>query len=179
MSIRLNLPLKDTTNHITGNSFAASFNVPTLGLFDWGVTANENVKILDLIPTSLYFIERESFGTNMIDGVYNESLVTIPNIQFLTLKTKKPTLPNPQPFVVYFNNFETVMIVRTEQDPDQLLGTFRGQLKQVAATAGWPSVTANLSFNIYEVQNQTWINLFYQYNPITAKKLFQQGIAFL
>lgn len=179
MGIRLNLPLRDTYPHVTGNSFTATFNLPTVGLFDFEIAANENIKILDMVPTSLYFIERISFGTNMGSEAYNESIVTIPNIQFLTLKTLKPALLNTQPFVVYFNNFETIAVVSTKQDPDELLGTFRGQLKQVAATAGWPSVTANISFNIYEVQNKTWIDLFYQYNPRTAAKLARDGIALL
>ena len=179
MAIRLPIPLSDTKPIITANQFTATFNVPTVGRYDFDVTANQSVKLIDLNATGLFVIERISYGLNMPAEAYNESIVTIPNVQFLTQKTQKPVLPNTQPFVVYFNNFETVMFVQTKQDQDELLITFRGQLQQVAATAGWPTVTANLSMNIYEIKNKDWIDLFYQYNPIVAKKLMNEGIALI
>ena len=138
----------------TQNRFAAQFNVPTLGQYDFGVAANtQQVVIANLNPNFVYLIDRVSFSASIPEGVYLESVNVTPQARLSFLNTEYGIYPRPLPGVNYKDNLEWRFFFWTEKRNDQLLVTFDGALNQVAATVGVPIIYANLSFVIYEENN--------------------------
>jgi len=138
----------------TNNRFAANFNVPTVGQYDYGIAANvDQVVIGSLNPNFVYIIDRVSFSASIPEGVYLESVNTVPTARLRFRNTDYGIYPRPLPGVNYKDNLEWRFFFWTEKKNDALLVTFDGALNQVAATVGVPTIYANLSFVIYEENN--------------------------
>lgn len=142
----------------TNNRFAAAFNVPTVGQYDFGVAANTNQVVIGrLNPNFVYLIDRVSFGASIPEGVYLESVTNTatPSARLRFRNTEYGIYPRPLPCINYKDNLEWRFWFWTEKENDALLVSFDGALIQVAATVGIPTIYANLSLVIYEENNLT------------------------
>jgi hypothetical protein len=152
----------------TSNLFTATFNTPTAGKYNWGVSANTDVEILKISPGNLYVIRIVNFGATVDEGDFLENVETIPKISMSLLKAGKAVFGGPFPFVNYLKNNEVIGFFWTPFRDDQLLGTFTGQLGQNASLAGVSSITAHVSLNIFEITDQDYINKFRGIEPAAA-----------
>jgi len=146
----------------TNNRFAAAFNVPTPGQYDFGtpvvpIAANVQIAIPVLNPNYVYMIDRVSFSASIDEGVYLESIAVTPEIRLYLQNTTYPLYARGLPGVNYKDNLEWRYWFWTGKKNDALIVRLTGSLNQVAATVGVATIFANLSMVIYEENNLTII----------------------
>lgn len=140
--------------------FTANFNLPLVGGYDWNIAANTDIPFQFTRKNHLYLFERYSFSTTADEGEFLDALITVPTLAIrIPSETNRLIHPNPIPLVNYIDGLETLIYAYSDQDQD-LTGTFRGQVNQSAAFVGMPSITAQITFNVYEVKNKDWIDHF-------------------
>lgn len=145
----------------TVNLFTADYNTPTLGQYNWGVSANINQQVLGISPGFLYFISIMNFGASIQEGDFLENVDTIPRIQFLTALSNKGLYGGGYPIANYLKNNDISAFFWTSQNADFLVATFTGVLNQNAALAGVPSITAHVSLNIFQIVDKAFISKFF------------------
>lgn len=180
MSIPVDIPLRDSWPILTANAFTATFNAPTLGRYDFGIAGNRFQTLYEILPSHLYIIERESFSFNMGQAVYQEAIDStngFPRLRITKKSRKKSIYAREQPFIIYLNNFETVLFAQTQQTDDELQATFQGQLFQPGPLIGTTTIQAYVQFNIYEIRDPLWIKSFLQRNPAVARRLQDTGFS--
>lgn len=140
--------------------FAATFNAPLVGGYDWGVAANVDVPFQLIRKNQLYLIERYSFSATIPEGEFFGAVQTVPTLSVrIEEETNRQIYPTPIPLLNYVDGLETLIYAYGNQD-QQLTGTFAGQLSQTPALVGVGTITAQVQFNIYEVKNKYWIENF-------------------
>jgi len=160
----------------TNNRFAATFNAPTLGQYDFGVAANtRQVVITPLNPNYVYMIDRVSFSASIDEGVYLRSINTLPQFRLFLTQTQWGVYPRPLPAVNYKDNLEWRFWFWTEKSGENLEVTLTGALNQVAETVGVPTIYANLSFVVYEENNADIIRRIKANTCPTAGEFFSNG----
>ena len=137
----------------TANIFTASFNSPTVGKYDFGVSANENVKIQDIFKGTIYLIERFVVGGNIPEDYYSGAIETFPKIKFKFKNTKSIVYKLPIPIVKYYNNLDVVAWVYTDLGNDELIADFTGLLDQTADLVGIDEIKLNISFAMYAIED--------------------------
>jgi len=145
----------------TLNQFVATFNVPTVGVYDYtNVAANQNQVALELDGKYIYMIERVSFSASIDEGNYFESINVLPQIRLKYRDTPGLLYPFPFPCLNYKDNMEFNFYFNTPQDNDALLVDFTGVLNQIAATVGITTIRAAFSMVIYEEHDNAVITAF-------------------
>lgn len=180
MGININIPAAQTLPLITENQFSATFNAVTPGLYDWdGNTvgsANNAVKILDLEPRSVYIIERINFSANMDEGDFKD--VQVPgqalNIWPYLAETQNKIILDPIPFINYYDNLEVYIAFKTNEEGDELLVNFNGQLGSNFNIAGKLVAVALLQLNIYRIQSTEWVRKFDDMNLYSGDTMVRQ-----
>jgi hypothetical protein len=149
--------------------FTATFNNPTLNKYDFGIAANTNVVMLEpLTPTSIYIIDRYSFSANIAEGVFLESIDTIPTAQYKLRINPLQIYQKPIPCINYVDNAESIAYfysklgAKEQASRDAFTVDFRGVLNQVPATVGQPTIKALLSVSLYEIIDKNFTQQFRQ-----------------
>jgi len=159
MSIIKTLP--DGSRFIpTVNRFSATFNVPTLGKYNFAVAANTGQELLKLVAGRVYFIERMNFGATVDEGDFLLSIDTLPELILRYQITGERLFTKPFHVVNYIDNQELILFFSTARINDTVLIDFTGILNQVPNFIGINTIQAQVSFNIYEIANQQWIRDF-------------------
>lgn len=135
----------------TANLFAATFNAPTIGRYDFNVPANTAQTILALQPNTVYFIDRCNVGGTIAESDYLESIVTLPTAQIKFKQGNEAAYRLPIPIVNYIDNQEFNAWISTDKGSQELTMTFRGVLKQTAALVGVSPITIQVSLNLYQI----------------------------
>lgn len=159
MSIPIPLPVGSKV-FITKTIFTSTFNVPTINRYDFGVAANVDVPILTMAPNTTYLFERVNFSCNIALSSYQDSIDVIPELRIKKQSTNQLVWQNAMPFINYVDNLELYNFVKTDQEDDILMGTFVGSLFQVPATVGKVTISAFISFNVYQITSTDWNNYF-------------------
>lgn len=179
MSLPIKFPVTARPT-ITQNIFAATWNAPTVGKYDFSnAVANQDQVVLTMTGSSVYIIERVSFSMSVPEGVFQSSIdsaVFVPQLVFKTAKTDVPFFDRPLPFVNYVDNLELLMFIPSDQSGDEIRVTFQGVLDQVPATVGIVTIRAFLQLNIYEVQNSAWTSRFYHSRNESMGDLALRGV---
>ena len=78
---------------LTQNVFSGAFNVPTPGVYDFGIAANTDQVVIDLNPKYFYLIDKVSISASIPEGVFLESYNTVPEMTFRYALTPYPVYP--------------------------------------------------------------------------------------
>jgi hypothetical protein len=141
--------------------FAAAFNVPTPGVYDFGIAANTCAVLFDqVIKSNIYMIDSYSFSATIQEGQYLEAINTLPQIQLQRQVDQQVIFSKPLPLVNYIDAAQSIGYFFTPRKDDALVATFSGILNQTAPLVGIASITAQVSFNIYEIIDSSWIKSF-------------------
>ncbi len=151
------------------NTFQATFNNPTVGGYNFGVAANTGQTVIKLRPTSIFLLEKLSFSCNIDEGDFLAAVTTTPQFLLRRLIDGQTVFYKPIPIVSYIDGVDAITYVWTKEkvgtsgdntNPDELIIDFSGILTQTAALVGVPSLTAQVTFNFYEVINSDWVKQF-------------------
>ncbi len=140
--------------------FAAHWNAPLVGGYDFDIPGNMDVPFQAVKKNKLYLIERYSFSATIPEGDYFSAITTVPTLEIrLPREGNRMIYPTPIPMVNYIDGLETLIYAYANQD-QILTGTFKGQLNQTEDLVGVDTITAQAQFNIYEISNKVWIEHF-------------------
>ena len=149
----------------TNSAFLATFNNPTLGKYDFagagGTPGGSSLAdILTMQSNSIYFIERINVGGTIPQEEYLYAISTLPRATFFNATTKQQVLPQPIPIVNYIINQEVNSFVWSDCDGQKLQLRLSGILSQTPFLVGNLTVTLNISLNIYDVNDNAFIQQF-------------------
>ena len=162
MAIIKDIP-KDSRFIQSVNTFVATFNAPTLGAYDWNVAANTGQVVIDLRKQSVFLLEKLSFSATVAEGDFLEAVTTVPTIRLRRRLDQQNVFYKPIPIVSYVDGNDAIQYVWTrtqDNNPDDLIIDFRGVLTQTAALVGIVTITAQVTFNFYEIVNSAWLKQF-------------------
>lgn len=135
--------------------FQATFNVPTVGFYDFTNTvANQGVLAVNLRQNSIYFIDRFSVGGNITEQQFLESITTFPQLKVYKRFQGSNLYRNLIPITNFIDNGELSNFFFSDMRNDQLLFDFTGVLRQLASMIGLAVVRIQVSFNVWEINDQ-------------------------
>jgi len=157
MSIDIRLP-KDFRLFSTVQIFESTFNIPTLGKYDFTIPANREKKIMDIVNTQLYYIDYVILGGTISEEIYLNSIdpLDVPRFYLSMKNTRKKVFSKDFP-LVSFQTFETAQFINSDQSQDELLLTMEGRLNQIADTVGISAIRLRISMMIYEISDCKFI----------------------
>lgn len=144
----------------TGNIFTGTFNVPTIGVYDFSIPVNENQEVLELYKGTVYLIDKISIGGTIAEEIYNNSINTQMLIKFRRKVDLAPVYKLPFPVVKYLDNSDLDAFVSSEKQDDFLTMTVTGILNQIPATVGIVSINLNIHLSIYAMDSTDYENWF-------------------
>lgn len=180
--ISLNLP-KGSFFRPASKLFTADFNTPELGKYSFNVTANENVDVIGINPSNLYFFSIMNFGATIPESTYLENLEVVPTVDFHLKQSGTQLFGQGYPLTNYLKNNEISAFFWSRQEKDFLVGTFRGLLGQNGSLAGIPAIIATVAVNIFEITDQKFISDFFsdpaattENNSLTVPDAFKDRV---
>jgi hypothetical protein len=165
----------------TQNRFAADFNNPTAGEYDFGIEAAPlpaNIQpVLKLNKAHVYLIDRVSFSASIDEGVYLRSIIPgrTPEARLYFQTPNRTVYSKPFPCINYKDNLEWRFWFWSPLQGDTLQVRFFGSLDQVAETVGVDTIYAQLSLVIYEETNDTIIRRIHSGTCPDAGEFFSNG----
>lgn len=150
----------------TDNSFIATFNNPTVNQYDWDVPANKNVFMLELRPYCIYLLDRVNFNLDIDQGAFHQGISTTLNAKVKYGTKQEMVFASPIPFLNYLTNFSIRQFAGgTGNRSETLTLDFDGVLNQVAAMNQAATITAYISWSIYQIKDTKWVKA-YQNNRL-------------
>jgi len=142
--------------------FTATFGNPTLGKYNFGTLANQNVTILPISQGNLFYISILNFSASISESAYLENIEEgqDPQVVFLTRQNGINIFGGPQPLIKYLPENEVSSFFRSRQRGDALTATATGILTQSGSLVGPDSVTMAVALNVWEITDQKWIREF-------------------
>ena len=160
MSITVKIPDNSRVRYPVAK-FDGNFSV---GQYDFNNATNENVPILEMNKESIYLLERINFSAELDEGIWLKSqdvLDNYPNFRLDFEKSLSSSIyPEPVRCLNYLDNAEQLLYFQSRKAGDRLRITFRGIINQVPETVGLVSVSTQVSFTIYQIDDKNWINWF-------------------
>jgi hypothetical protein len=155
------------TSHFisTSNTFTATFNVPTIGLYDFAVAGNVGQVVIPLNLNSVYLLNRITIGGTIPQEEYLFNIVTLPLLRLRYLKENQSIYRSPIPVVQFIDGMEAVAWLWTEQSRDSLIMDLDiGQLSQDAFLVGVATVRINVCLTIFECFDNGFVQEFKKSN---------------
>lgn len=145
----------------TSSTFVGTFNVPTVGVYDFGsftapVAVNNRQRILSLKNNTVYLIERLSLGGNIGEETYLDSINTLPTLTLGRERSDMIVYQRPLVFSQFIDNREVAAFVHSDKSDDWLVGSVYGVLNQVPATVGKTPINLYVSLSIYAMDNKAF-----------------------
>lgn len=159
MPVLFQIPDKSTLIPLT-SIFTGTFNVPTVGLYDFSIPANQNVFVMTTKPGMVYFIDKYSVGGNITEGQYLESVSSFPLLTVLRRFRQSNIYRNPIPIVNYTDCGQLSNFFYSDSKKDQLLFSFNGSLRQLPTMVGLASVRIQISMDIWEISDNYFVSAF-------------------
>lgn len=128
--------------------FSSLFN-STPGGYLFGETA----VLLDLQPSTVYFINTISVGGNISESIYLDAVNDFLQIYLRRQKSNQLVYGNPLPLSNYFDGNEAAAFVISDRYADQLLLRLEGELNGTAALVGVSPVTIQVQFNMFAINS--------------------------
>ena len=154
---------KNSKPFTTSNIFSGTFNVPTLGKYDFtGTIGNQAQHAFEMVNTSIYYIASVSFSATIPEGDFlsaidKTSKETFPAWRLKFASDRTIVHPRSFPVVQYFDDtfFET--FVYSQQANDFIDIDFTGVLNQTASLVGVIEIKAQVSLILYEIIDQNFV----------------------
>lgn len=138
------------------NVFEATFNVPTVGKYDFGVAANTNQFCFRLQKNAVYLIERISVGGNISEESFNDSINVTPKLIFK--KERQNSVIYQEPFKIsnYFKNTDVSTYVWSDIQDDSITLSLEGLLDQTPVLIGVGSIKLTISLSLFVIDNNSY-----------------------
>lgn len=153
-------PIPHTARYIqTTNIVNATFNAPTLGVYDFGIPANTRQEVLVLDPNSVYLLGRISVGGDIGEEDFLSSVnqTTPPYFRLSRRQRKENIYSRIHPIVQYIDEQEVATWVQSDKGGDAVEISVAGILNQIPATVGKLSIILHISFSIYVVEDRNYL----------------------
>lgn len=112
-------------------------------------------------PNVLYFFRNISMASDIEELDFTSAIVTTPQFNtHLVSDAKAPLFREPLLMNKYFDQFDYRSWWSSQQEDDQLLGTWRGTLRQIPALVGKSSITLKAIITAQEVSDEYFVNQF-------------------
>jgi hypothetical protein len=137
---------------------SAAFNVPTVGKYDFGVSANTGISILTFQPNTWYFIDSISIGGTISEEEYCQSISVLPSIVFRR-KIGFGGVPEniytyPLPIPKYSENREVAVFTHSDKKDDALIVDVAGVLNQIPPTVGTSPISLTFAISIFQIDEK-------------------------
>lgn len=147
----------------TANVFPATFNVPTLGSYDFGIAANAAVSVLAMQPNTEYLIERVTVGADISEADYAGALDLVNGGPVLSLRRVLDGMTvyeSAIPLLRFLDQQESAVWLHSDAGGDVLTATVTGRLNQTAALVGIATIRLSVSFAVYAVESTIYNRAF-------------------
>lgn len=135
----------------------ATFNVPSIGVYNFNSTTNKGLVVSSILPNHLYFLERTNVGGDIAEDIYEDAINLIPLALYRTSVENAVVFPKPLPIVNYVSNQELNTFIWTEKTNDSIVIDMYGILNQTANLVGVSDVKLFMSFNLYDITDTGYI----------------------
>ena len=152
MAIQYEVP-KNARFVSTTNIFTATFNVPTPGFYDFGITANNQIILTPLLTNTVYLLGRISVGADIPEGDFLDAISSIPKLTLRKGIANEIVYQQPVPIVTYVNDQEMIAWIDNKKANNSLKLEVTGTLIQTAALVGKATVKINVNYLIYAIEN--------------------------
>lgn len=149
----------------TSSIFVGTFNVPTPGVYDFGVAANTGVAVFPIQPNTVYLVERVTFSGDISGADYAAALDLAGGGRGLVLSLRR-ALDNQSvyesalPFASYVSQQESSVFVKSDKAGDILMASLTGRLNQTPALVGIASIRMSVSFSVYCIESTIYNRAF-------------------
>jgi len=145
----------------TANSFTATFNNPTLGVYDFNTAANVDRFVLALQQNRIYLIARLSIGGNIPQEEFLGNIATVPLLRLKFVKESQRIYPLPIPIMQYYDGLESLAWFWSDKAGEQLVASLNvGVLNQDAFLIGYSEIKLNVTMNIFEISDNGFVQDF-------------------
>jgi hypothetical protein len=140
---------------------ARSFSAPFTGIYDFGIAANTDAKLLDLQANTVFIISSYSIGGNIASEDYLSAINTLPQFVLKRRNDGQQIHTGTVPVVQFEQNKEAMIFFESKQGDDELRITFAGILNQTGDLVGVDPVIINLSFSIFAIEDNEYAKKFF------------------
>lgn len=171
MGIQFEVP-KNARLISTTNIFTATFNNPTVGVYDFGIAANKQVILTPLLLNTVYLLGRISMGADVDEGNFLDAINTIPRLTLRKQIGNEIVYQRPLPMVTYVDDQDMIAWVDSKKANDSLNLEVTGVLNQTAALVGVVTIKINVNYIIYAIESTVFYAKFLgEESPFVGDKL--------
>lgn len=166
MSLVNTIP-KDSKLCVIAAVFKAVLNSPTIGYYDFtrytDVNGNRgNVAVplgIAMNPNFLYFFHQMQFSLSIDEGEFLKAIVveSFPSLAVRDSTTQKNIFFAPFRLFRYFENSAVDSYHVNQNQNAEMIADFQGLLQQTPDLIGITEVFAQVSFSVYEIRDQAFI----------------------
>jgi hypothetical protein len=158
------------------NTFSAFFNSPSLGKYDFGVTANAGQIVLELQPGTVYYIEGLSVGGNIAAEDYLGAILYVPLLTLRRTQGNDIVYRNSIPVVQFFQSKEISNFIWSEKSGDNLTIDCTGVLLQTSALVGIDPIKINSFLSIFAIDDRNYNAVIKGEMPADYSKALTRGL---
>ena len=136
--------------------FTAAFNIPFVGGYDFNTAANQNVKVLELVPNSVYYVDNLSVGANIPKEDYLGAILITPLLTFKHSIGNEIIYSRSFPIVQLYEQKEATVFFNSQKTGDFLSLSLTGQLNQTAELVGKDPIALDVSLSIYQISERDY-----------------------
>ncbi|MFA5235092.1 MAG: hypothetical protein WC390_11895 [Sulfurimonas sp.] len=137
----------------TSTIFTGTFNVPTPGLYDFGIPANQDIDVLELKPGVVYLIERMSIGANIAETEFLSAIQDFPQLTIKRSLSAQIVYQRPFPIVNFADGIECAAWIHSDKQNDFLTLSLKGTFAQTPAMIGLAELKIQISLSIYAIDS--------------------------
>ncbi len=162
----VNYQIPHTAHYFTKTHiFTGTFNVPTIGVYDFGsvaspVAGNVNQSVTELQKNKVYLIDRISIGGNIAESDYLDSINLLPDFRLKYKISGENVYFLPYSVVNYLKDSQVTAWVLSEKGGEELFVNFYGILDQIPATIGKLTIKIHLTFSIFIISSTVFYGKF-------------------
>jgi hypothetical protein len=129
--------------------FTATFNVPTIGSFDFN---NQYIVLIqDLLPNTVYLIDSYSLSGNVAGEDFLNAILTVPSLTLMKTLEKEALFDRPLQIHNYFTDRQIVKFFKTGHSKTGLAASLAGNLNMIPAFVGLGSISLSINFSLHAI----------------------------
>ena len=154
MTVQYEVP-KNARFISTTNIFTATFNNPTVGVYNFEIPdqSNNQVVLTPLLLNTVYLLGRISIGADIPEGDFLDAINTIPQLTLRKSIANEIVYQRPLPIVTYVDDQELIAWVDNKKANNSLKLEVTGILNQTAALVGKVTIKIHVNYLIYAIEN--------------------------
>jgi len=141
-----------------GLSFTATFNAPTLGVYDFA--GSTPVNAFPVKANMVYLIERISTATTVSEADFLSNVSVPLSLTFRKRSTKEIIFSQPMPMLLFYSNAELSGWIQQALNDDTIYCNVEGTLSQGPALVGIPSIKFLVALDVYTISLTEYQRIF-------------------